>query len=364
MRLPFRILEPAFFAGLADDPLLLVQVRPLGRSLLFDCGQINHLAKRVLRSIDALFISHAHMDHFMGMDTFTRHILVSPRTIDIFGPPGIAARLANKLAGYDWNLREDFWCSFRVHEVHPHRLRIFQLVGAEGFACRPQGEEDRCDLDIYANRYLKVAADAGDHKIPVLFFRITEKAAFALDENKMAAAGLAPGDWLKTLKTLFFRGTLAGAPISVLQQRGAAVEEAIRPDAAALYATIRRNDSPASLGYFTDLDFSDENREKLRRLLHAVSLLVGECAYLRRDKERARASRHLCTEDINSLLDDLRPAYFMPMHLSKSNLGHSQQLYDEIEPPPGTTLLRLPKRITPRPLLPDELPPSARGRFR
>ncbi|MBE0596404.1 MAG: ribonuclease Z, partial [Desulfuromonadales bacterium] len=66
MRLPFKFLEPAFFSGLVDDPILLVQLRPLGRSLLFDCGQITHLAKRVLRSIDAVFVSHAHMDHFMG----------------------------------------------------------------------------------------------------------------------------------------------------------------------------------------------------------------------------------------------------------------------------------------------------------
>ena len=114
-RLPFRYLEPTFFAGLFDDPLLLVHARPLGKSCLFDCGQIHHLAKRVLKKIEALFISHAHMDHFMGIDTFVRHNHVSPRTVDIYGPPGIAG----KLAGYDWNLTEPYWCTLRVHEVFP-----------------------------------------------------------------------------------------------------------------------------------------------------------------------------------------------------------------------------------------------------
>ncbi len=52
-------------------------------------GQLHHLAKRVLKSINALFISHAHMDHFMGVDTFIRHNHVSPKTVDIFGPPAI-----------------------------------------------------------------------------------------------------------------------------------------------------------------------------------------------------------------------------------------------------------------------------------
>ncbi len=82
----FRYLEPSFFAGLLDDPVLWIKVRPLGRALLFDCGQIHHLAKRLIKAVDALFISHAHMDHFMGLDTFTRNIHVSPKTIEIFGP--------------------------------------------------------------------------------------------------------------------------------------------------------------------------------------------------------------------------------------------------------------------------------------
>lgn len=91
-RLPFRYIEPTFFAGLLDDPLLLIHVRPWGKSLLFDCGQLHHLAKRVLKSIAAIFISHAHMDHFMGMDTVIRHNHVSPRTIEIFGPAGITVK--------------------------------------------------------------------------------------------------------------------------------------------------------------------------------------------------------------------------------------------------------------------------------
>ena len=61
IQLPFRYLEPTFFAGLLDDPVLLVRVRPLGSNLLFDCGEIHHLAKRVLTAIEAIFISHTHM---------------------------------------------------------------------------------------------------------------------------------------------------------------------------------------------------------------------------------------------------------------------------------------------------------------
>jgi ribonuclease Z len=101
-RLPFRNLEPAFFSGLLDDPVLLLNTRPTGRGILIDCGQIHHLAKRVLKSIDALFITHAHMGPFLtGIDTMIRHNHVSPRTIELFGPPGIAEKMAAKFSGYD-----------------------------------------------------------------------------------------------------------------------------------------------------------------------------------------------------------------------------------------------------------------------
>lgn len=58
-RRAFRYLEPTFFAGLFADPLLLVRVGPQGRNLLFDCNQLHHLAKRVLKGVEAIFISHA-----------------------------------------------------------------------------------------------------------------------------------------------------------------------------------------------------------------------------------------------------------------------------------------------------------------
>src|SRR5512136_1363202 len=138
-RRPFRHIEPTFFAGLLDDPLLLVRVRPLMESCLFDCGRVHHLAKRVIKSVSALFISHAHMDHFMGIDTFIRTNHVSPRPFDIFGPPGIA----EKLAGYDWNLAEPQWSTFRAHEVHPGRIATFLFPGPEGFPCRFTGETPR-----------------------------------------------------------------------------------------------------------------------------------------------------------------------------------------------------------------------------
>ena len=353
MRLPckFRFLEPTFFAGLLDDPLLWVHIRPLGRSLLFDCGQMTHLAKRVMKAIDAVFISHAHMDHFMGIATLVRHVHASPHPIQIFGPPGIAAKMAGILAGFDWNLTEPYWCTFLVHEIHPHRRVTFRIPGSEGFPVIPQGEEPRSGRVIYTNPFLSVEAELADHKLPVLLFRVTEHPDFTVDEARLAAAGLATGGWLQELKRRFCRKELNVGPLRALSLDGKTVEIA---DADRLYNAIHREKPPASIGYLTDIGFSRENLELAVDMLRGVTLLVCECSFLACEEEKARNSWHLCTSDLNRLAAEIRPACLLPMHLSKSNQGRSEQLFRELIPPPGTVLLRLPEHIVPRPLLASE----------
>lgn len=356
---PFRYLEPTFFAGLFDDPLLLVRIRPTGRALLFDCGKVHHLAKRVFTSIDAVFISHAHMDHFMGMDSVIRHSHASPRTVEVFGPPGISGRMAHKFACYDWNLAEKFWGNFRVGEVSDGQIVSTMYRGSEGFLPRPDGVRRGA---IYANRYLRVTSELCEHRIAVLAFRVTEGDAFVLDDQRMVQAGVVKGVWLKNLEKLFHTGKMEGTPIVYSGAdpggAGASVEERRDPDAGALYRKIMKKEEPASIGYLTDIGFSPENLERLTRLLGGVTLLVCECAFLAGERSKARLSRHLCTSDLNIILELLRPRYVLPMHFSKSYQGgeNSQKLYREIEPPPGVTVLRIPGRLTPRPIMASEVP--------
>ena len=90
--------------------------------------------------------------------------------------------------------------------------------------------------------------------------------------------------------------------------------------------------------------------------MHGVKLRVAECTFLAADREKARISAHLCTTDLNRISRHVRPELLLPMHLSKSYIGDAQRLYAELVPPPGTRLLQLPYYLTPRPLLPGELP--------
>jgi ribonuclease Z len=352
--IPFRKLEPTFFSGLLDDPILHLTIRPLGRGILLDCGRIHHLAKRVMKSLSALFISHAHMDHFMGIDTFIRSVHVAPRTTDIYGPPGLSKKMAHKLAGYDWNLTEPSWCSFRVHDIFAEHIETNLFSGPEGFIRRSGDTLSRPDRIIYRNQHIKVEAEECDHKIPSLIFRVSELPSFLVDEEKLHQAGLVRGNWLRTLKKHFYGTKQANEFLKVFRQRGNEIVEEIAEDPESLYQSIRGERPEASIGYLTDVGFTGENVEKIVKLMKGVTLLVCECSFLKQEKEKARISAHLCTDDVNLLVDRLRPLFFLPMHLSKSYIHSWERLYDELEIPPNVTLVQLPKYLTAQPLLPCE----------
>ena len=287
-RFPFRSVEPTFFAGLLDDPVLYVRVRPQDSAFLFDCGQIHHLAKRVLRSVTHLFISHAHMDHFMGMDTFIRNNHVSSRTVDIYGPPGIAGKTACKLAAFDWNLAEPSWCTFRVHEIHSDRTAIFILPGAEGFPCRLADEQPRRNRIIHQRGHLMVEAELCDHMIPSVIYRVTEPPPFEIDQRKLDQAGLIRGEWLRLLEKLFRQGFAESVPVPVLRREEENVEMQEIQDAQGLYDAIRTDHPAAAIGYISDIGFSDKNKEKVTSLMAGVTLLVCECSFLAAHRDKAR----------------------------------------------------------------------------
>ena len=348
-RLPFRYSEPAFFGGLLDDPILFLRIRPMRRALLFDCGQIAHLAKRVIKPIDAVFITHAHMDHIMGFPTLVRHHHASPHPLDVFGPEGISERIMHLLGGFDWNLAEPYWFTLRVHEVLDKRISHFTFPGSERFLRRFDGEEQRSGDLIWSSRYIDVSARIFDHKLPVLAFRIDERPCFTIDLQQLSAYGLTAGDWLRDLKTRVWKEQDDHA-VKIACRKGSIECKEEVTDPAALYKIIRGRNEPASIGYMTDVGWTPENLAGMEVFFKGLTLFCAECTFLATDEAKARASYHLTTTDLNKLTQRLAPRWLLPMHLSKSYLRRTVDLYSELLPTEATSVLKLPAHIVPAPL--------------
>src|SRR5215468_1342378 len=124
-----RLINPPF-----GDPGLYVALRHQGRAMLFDLGRIDRQPAAALLKVTHVFVSHTHMDHFIGFDHLLRIFLARDQHLDLFGPPGIIANVRGKLAGYTWNLIESYPFTLTVHEVDREHIESVHLPARTAFA--------------------------------------------------------------------------------------------------------------------------------------------------------------------------------------------------------------------------------------
>ena len=94
------LLHPYLVNGRFGDPALYVECMFERWALLFDLGDQHALSARKLLRIRDVFVSHTHIDHFIGFDQLLRILIGRDQTVRLFGPSGILETVEHKLAGY------------------------------------------------------------------------------------------------------------------------------------------------------------------------------------------------------------------------------------------------------------------------
>ena len=78
-------MKPTFLCSLVngpfEDPALFVRVLREKRAFLFDVGDVSALAPGDLQKITDVFVTHTHIDHFIGFDSLLRALLRRSRGI-------------------------------------------------------------------------------------------------------------------------------------------------------------------------------------------------------------------------------------------------------------------------------------------
>ena len=103
--------------GPFEDPVVFVRILRDRRALLFDAGDVSGLSTRDLMKITDVFVTHTHIDHFIGFDTIIRILLRRDTPVTFYGPEGIIDRIQGKLRGYTWNLITEYPLVIRVLEI-------------------------------------------------------------------------------------------------------------------------------------------------------------------------------------------------------------------------------------------------------
>ena len=198
------------------DPGVYVDFKYRKEAFLFDLGDLHPLPPRKLLKIDSIFVSHTHMDHFIGFDHLLRISLGRDRRIHLYGPPSFLKNVEDKLSSYTWNLVANYTNEFEllVTEVHPGE-RISRRYRCRD-AFKPEGEERAAfDGTLVQGDFFSVRAAFLDHDTPCLAFRFEEKTRINIKKNVLREMGLPTGAWLQELKTHIVKGEPDDLPVRV-----------------------------------------------------------------------------------------------------------------------------------------------------
>jgi ribonuclease Z len=91
------LLHPTLVNGRSGDPGLYVETLFEKRAVLFDLGDISILSPRKIHRLGHVFVSHAHIDHFIGFDRLLRVLVGREKTIGLYGPNGFIEHVRHYL---------------------------------------------------------------------------------------------------------------------------------------------------------------------------------------------------------------------------------------------------------------------------
>ena len=152
------------------DPGVYIECKYRREAVLFDIGDLHLLPPRKLLKIDYIFVSHTHMDHFIGFDHLLRLCLGRDKHLRLFGPPGFLNQLENKLAAYTWNLVENYTNDFAViaTEVRPDTRIMKRYRCRTAFRPETMMEDEGFDGVLLETQFFTVRGIFLDHLIPSL----------------------------------------------------------------------------------------------------------------------------------------------------------------------------------------------------
>lgn len=271
--------------------------------MLFDLGDLHALSPRDLLKISHVFVTHTHMDHFVGFDALLRVSLGREKEFHLFGPEGFFERVEGKLAGYTWNLVGEYPYNLklRVTEVSEERFRTRRYLCKDRFL--RAGDEDEAPFTrvLIREPAFRVETVLLDHRIPCLGLSLIEEFSVNIDKEALAALGLPVGPWLTDFKKAVAEKRDPDLPFAVTwEEEGKVVREKIFP-LGDLTEKIARISPGQKVAYLTDLLGSPGNLEKAVDLARGADHLFVEAAFLDRDREIAKTKCHLTAKEAGTL---------------------------------------------------------------
>ena len=316
--------HPFLVNGRFGDPALFVETLHRRGALLFDMGDLSRLSARDLLRISHVFVSHTHLDHFIGFDALLRVSIGREKRIEMVGPTGFIERVRHKLGAYEWDLVDRYETDlvFSVTEVRTEATgRRARFRFKRAFAPEEESEIELANGIVASETGFEARAAILNHHGPCLGFSLAERAHANVWKSVLDERGLQTGPWLQQLKQAVLEGWPADHPI-LLPGGGSARLATLRD-----VVTVTRGQK---IAYVTDVADSTHNRAAIAVLAEGADSFFIEARFAAADVDQARDRAHLTTKAAGEIARMARVRKVEPFHFSPRYDGEEERMLAEV----------------------------------
>ncbi len=328
-------MNPAFTARLVNgpfgDPGLYIHLRWEGRALLFDLGQNEAFPSAELLRVTHVFVSHCHIDHFIGFDRLLRLFLAREKTLHIFGPPGIIDCVAGKLRGYTWNLVDNYGFAIEAHEVALDEVRRALFPAAQAFHPEMLPARPLVDGVLIDELAFLVRVAHLDHKIYSLGFALEEKSHFNVDKDLLDRLGVPTGPWLSEVKRALRREEPDDFVVTAKWREKDGAERQRDFPLSEVRDQLIKETRGQKIAYVVDTLYSPENAARIAALAHGADLFFCESPFLNEDEDQATKRHHLTARQAGLLGRAAAAKKLVVFHFSPRYAGQAERIYREAQ---------------------------------
>lgn len=322
--------HPRLINGPFDDPGLLVTMPFRKRALLFDLGDLRALPPKDTLKIDHVYVSHTHMDHFIGFDQLLRALLGRDKTLSLYGPHGFLNNLTGKLNAYTWNLVHNYTAAVRIHAIEISG----QKATAQTFDCHNGFEPSQRrtypihGAVVHQEPIFSVTAAQLDHQIPSLAYSLQESRHVNILKTELDKLGLAVGPWITSFKNLIHTNADPDTPIFVPNVFDK-VPNTQPYTLKELSGRVARITQGQKIAYVADVVYNSSNIDKIATLAHGADHLFIEAAFLHAEKRIAAAKFHLTAHQAGAIARRAQVKQMSIFHHSPRYAGQAHLLEQE-----------------------------------
>jgi ribonuclease Z len=319
--------HPRLINGPFEDPGLYIPFLFENRAIIFDLGDTLPLTARDILKISHAFITHTHVDHFIGFDRVLRISLGREKKLHLYGPRGFFKNMEGKLAAYSWNLVKNYPYRLGLHltEVHRDYLLTREYLCQNEFI--PARKADRTPFKgvMYEEPAFKISATILDHGIPCLGLAIKERFHVNINKDRLTALGLKTGPWLADFKQALYDGRDSESNFEAPSDKGKTRRFRLRE----LAEQIALITAGQKIAYIADVAYSSKNQEKIIALAKDADQLFIEAAFLEVHQNIAAEKHHLTARQAGTLAARAGAKQFTIFHFSPRYTDQEHLLQEE-----------------------------------